>query len=72
MLTIFFFFNMRTVTNINIHNLHIGNNQCVLYKISTNHSNEEKKQKLKMFLDSIGMHNRKSLTVSLQIAGKKK
>ena len=63
---------MRTVTNINIHNLYIGNNQCVLYKLSTNHSNKEKKQKLKTFLDSIGMHNRKSLTGSLQIAGKNK
>ena len=63
---------MRTITNINIHNLYIGNNQCVLYKLSTNHSNKEKKQKLKMFLDSIGMHNRKSLTGSLQIAGKNK
>ena len=63
---------MRIVTNINIHNLQIGNNQCVLYKLGTNHPNEEKRQKLKMFLDSIGMHNRKSLTGSLQIAGKNK
>ena len=36
---------MRTVTNINVHNLQIGNNQCVLYKLSINHPNEEKKIK---------------------------